>query len=98
LGELLHSELNELVKIFPNEIQQINGIGLIAAIIFREKYSGAGNSRPVSKIAERCFQKGLLVVHTGRESIKIGPPLTISEDAIIEGVSVIREAMSEIFR
>ncbi len=98
LGNLLHSELNKLVEIFPNDIQQINGIGLIAAIIFREKYSGAGNSRQVSLIAERCYQKGLLVVHTGRESIKIGPPLTISEDAIIEGVSVIREAMNEIFK
>jgi 4-aminobutyrate aminotransferase-like enzyme len=37
------------------------------------------------------------VVHTGRESIKIGPPLTISEEAIIEGVDVIRESMNEIF-
>ena len=27
------------------------------------------------------MQKGLLVVHTGRESIKIGPPLTITENA-----------------
>ena len=31
------------------------------------------------------MQQGLLLVHTGRESIKIGPPLTISDDALIEG-------------
>jgi 4-aminobutyrate aminotransferase-like enzyme len=42
------------------------------------------------------MQKGLLVVHTGRESIKIGPPLTILDKALLEGVSVLGEAISEI--
>jgi 4-aminobutyrate aminotransferase-like enzyme len=71
---------------------------MIAAIIFNERYTGSGNATAVSLIAEKCFQKGLLVVHTGRESIKIGPPLTISQDALIEGVSVIHEAMGEVFK
>ena len=57
-----------------------------------------GNAKLISKIAEKCFQKGLLVVHTGRESIKIGPPLTISSEAIVEGVNVIEEAMKEVFK
>jgi 4-aminobutyrate aminotransferase-like enzyme len=42
------------------------------------------------------MQKGLLVVHTGRESIKIGPPLTISDEALLEGVTVIGESIAEI--
>ena len=42
------------------------------------------------------MQKGLLVVHTGRESIKIGPPLTISDEALLEGVAVLGEAIAEI--
>ena len=41
------------------------------------------------------FQKGLLVVHTGRESIKIGPPLTISDEAIMEGVQAMKESIKE---
>ncbi len=97
-GRLLHSELNALAHEFPNEIQQINGIGMIAAIIFTKRFAGPGNATQVSQLAEKCFQKGLLVVHTGRESIKIGPPLTISEDAITERIQVLREAMIEIFR
>jgi 4-aminobutyrate aminotransferase-like enzyme len=97
-GELLHQELQNLIKLFPEHIQQINGIGMVAAIIFKEKYSGNGNAIKISLIAEKCFQKGLLVVHTGRESIKIGPPLTITKEALIEGVAVIREAMIEVFQ
>jgi 4-aminobutyrate aminotransferase-like enzyme len=42
------------------------------------------------------MDKGLLVVHTGRESIKIGPPLTIEDGAVMEAVDVLGEAIAEI--
>jgi 4-aminobutyrate aminotransferase-like enzyme len=95
-GNVLHSELNKLKERFPEDIQQINGKGLIAAIIFSEKYKQAQYAQKISEITEKCFQKGLLVVHTGRESIKIGPPLTITQEAIMEGVNVILEAVQEV--
>ena len=40
-----------------------------------------------------CMKRGLLLVHTGRESIKIGPPLTISQDALLEGVEILRDSI-----
>jgi 4-aminobutyrate aminotransferase-like enzyme len=42
------------------------------------------------------MQKGLLVVHTGRESIKLGPPLTITDDALLEAMGVFEEAALEV--
>ena len=51
-------------------------------------------------ICEKAMQKGLLLIHTGRESIKLAPPLTITEDALVEGLEVldlcIDEAMKDI--
>jgi 4-aminobutyrate aminotransferase-like enzyme len=44
------------------------------------------------------MQKGLLVVHTGRESIKLGPPLTINDEALSEGLDVLVESFYEVFR
>jgi 4-aminobutyrate aminotransferase-like enzyme len=41
------------------------------------------------------MQRGLLVVHTGRESIKIGPPLNISDEALLEGSTIIEETVGE---
>ena len=41
------------------------------------------------------MQKGLILVHTGRESIKIGPPLTITKSALLEGISVLDESIFE---
>ena len=46
-------------------------------------------------ICEKAFQKGLLVVHTGRESIKLAPPLTINEDALLEGIEVLKECIQD---
>lgn len=90
-GVLLTDVLAKFRQHFPS-IAWISGAGLIAAIVFKnpegEKFA--------SRVAERCMQKGLLVAHTGRESIKIGPPLTIPDDALLEGVQVIGEAISEI--
>ena len=40
--------------------------------------------------------RGLLVVRTGRESIKLGPPLCISEEALLEGLDVLDESISTI--
>ena len=44
------------------------------------------------------MQKGLLVVYTGRESIKIGPPLTISKKAIEEGLEILDDEIIKVFK
>ena len=46
-------------------------------------------------ICDKAFQNGLLVVHTGRESIKLAPPLTINEDALLEGIDVLKECIQD---
>ena len=95
-GELLFGALSELQARFPNRISHLLGRGLIAAVLFRHPETGLPDGSFTSKVAELCMQKGLLVVHTGRESIKIGPPLTITDEALIEGVNVLGEAISEV--
>lgn len=95
-GKLLIKKLNTIKDKNPNNISYVLGQGLLAAVLFKNKKTGAPDSFFASKVAELCMRKGLLVVHTGRESIKIGPPLTISDEALIEGVEVFHEAINEI--
>ncbi len=95
-GELLFNALYELQMLYPQRIERLLGKGLIAAVLFRHPETGEPDSLFASRVAELCMQKGLLVVHTGRESIKIGPPLTILDRALLEGVNVLGEAISEI--
>jgi 4-aminobutyrate aminotransferase-like enzyme len=94
-GKILHEKLNQ-IKINSNGlISAVLGKGMIASILFQDKINKLPESLVPSKISEKCMQKGLLVVHTGRESIKIGPPLTITDEALLEGLSVIEEIIGE---
>jgi len=95
-GELLFCALRSMQERFPGRVSNILGNGLIAAVLFKHPQTGAADGPFTSLVAELCMQKGLLVVHTGRESIKIGPPLTISDEALLEGVEVLCEAIAEV--
>lgn len=95
-GEIMRKELESLQAVFDQYISWVLGKGLIYAILFKDPLTGNPDPSMASMVAERCMHKGLLVVHTGRESVKIGPPLSIPDDAILEGVSVIKEALLEL--
>lgn len=95
-GEVLSAALGRLQQRFPDRISNLLGRGLIAGVLFSHPNTGEPDGPFTSRVAERCMQKGLLVVHTGRESIKIGPPLTITDAALLEGVEVLGEAVAEI--
>ena len=69
-------------------------VQLIAALIFNSP-EGEPLSSLCDEISLSCLEKGLLVVNTGRESIKLGPPLIINEEALIEGIEVIKESILE---
>jgi 4-aminobutyrate aminotransferase-like enzyme len=95
-GELLFSALYKLQGRFSDRISHLLGKGLIAAVLFKHPKTDEVDGPFTSAVAELCMQKGLLVVHTGRESIKIGPPLTITDDALLEGVDVLGESIAEV--
>ena len=79
---------------FSDEIKFISSKGLIAAIIFKRKRN---INSLLKDVCMECMRNGLLVVYTGRESIKIGPPLTISNSALKEGLDVLEKSIFQIF-
>lgn len=95
-GTLLFAALHKLQARFPARISHLLGRGLISAVLFKHPETGEADGPFTSQVAELCMQKGLLVVHTGRESIKIGPPLTITDEALLEGVEVLGEAIAAV--
>ena len=97
-GNLLKSKLNELKEVSQGRISHVLGEGLISAILFQDPVTGAADDLIASQISEKCYEKGLLVVHTGRESIKLGPPLTISDEALFEGIDIIIESFNEVVK
>lgn len=94
LGESFHNKLHSLRARFPEHISSVQGKGLVAGVLFNDP-----NGKPLSslcdRIAERCMQRGLLVVHTGRESIKLAPPLSINWEALQEGLDAFADSVTE---
>ena len=93
--EILKKSLNNLKLKFPEVINNYYGEGLIASVIFND-FNNVSKNELASQVSEKCMQKGLLVVHTGRESIKLGPPLIITDEALLEAMSVFQEAIIEV--
>lgn len=94
LGVKFHEELTRIKSKYSEYISSVQGVGLLAAVIFNDK-QGAALSSLCDLISEKCLQTGLLVVHTGRESIKLAPPLMIHEEAMMEGLQVFEMAVSD---
>ena len=94
LGEVFHLRLQEIKVRFAKYIRYVTGKGLVAALLFYD-----GENQPLSDlctaICEAAMRKGLLVVCTGRESIKLAPPLTISQEGMLEGLQTLEEAIAE---
>ncbi len=95
-GKLFREALESIQRQFPERISWILGNGMIMAVLFQDPATGKADGPFASRVAERCMQKGVLPVHTGRESIKLGPPLTISDEALLEGIAVLAESIAEV--
>jgi 4-aminobutyrate aminotransferase-like enzyme len=95
LGELFHARLNELKSNFSDHIGHVLGRGLLAALHFVDR-NGTALVDVANAVCQEAMRRGLLVVHTGRETIKLAPPLSITEDAIVEGLSVLSDSIKAV--
>lgn len=95
-GRILHRYLFKLKDSFPHRISGVYGRGLLAALLIKNPKDNQPDAVFASRVCEKAMQKGLLLVHTGRESVKIGPPLTITDAALNEGLKVLEETISEV--
>ena len=90
----MHKKLLNIKNKYPN-LFSVYGKGLIAAIIFDKSEKNINTK--LKLLVEKCIKDGLLLVYTGRESIKIGPPLTITKNALHEGIKIIEKNINLVF-
>jgi len=80
--------LKKLNKKYPSIIDITLGKGLIGSIIFKDAYNLKG--RDIANIfCNQSLKNKLLVCNTGRESVKLGPPLIINKKQLIEALNII---------
>lgn len=99
MGEILHAELQRIASLFGNRVGAVHGKGLVAAV---QLVKSGGDMQPdvdaAWAVVRGCVERGLMLfspVGPGGGSVKICPPLVITEDAVREGAGVLEEAMAD---
>ncbi|PZC75566.1 ornithine aminotransferase, mitochondrial [Helicoverpa armigera] len=83
LGKVLVEELNKIPK---NKITTVRGRGLMCAIVVHD-------SIPAYNVCLRLRDAGLLTKTTHGQTIRLAPPLVITEQQIREGANIIRQVL-----
>jgi 4-aminobutyrate aminotransferase / (S)-3-amino-2-methylpropionate transaminase / 5-aminovalerate transaminase len=97
VGATLHQGLRALQSRFP-QIGTVAGKGLVAGVACVAPGSKNPDGELAWDVVRRCVTKGVLMfspVGPGGGTVKISPPLVISEDAILESIAVLEEAFTE---
>jgi 4-aminobutyrate aminotransferase-like enzyme len=97
MGNVLHRRLAAIRSRFP-QIGAVAGKGLVAGLCCVRPGGKEPDPDLAWNVVRLCFEKGVLMfspVGFGGATVKISPPLVITEDAIVESTAVLEEAFAE---
>lgn len=92
--KLFDKRLSEIELKYIGRVK-VFGEGMIKAIIFYDN-KGAPDIDSTNKIVDELLTRRLLVVKTGRESIKLGPPLNIKRRNLEKGLNILDNSINKI--
>jgi 4-aminobutyrate aminotransferase / (S)-3-amino-2-methylpropionate transaminase / 5-aminovalerate transaminase len=95
---LLMDGLRQIQQKRPDAIGHVTARGLVGGMQM-VKAGKQPDHDTAHAIIEKCFHKGLLFfapVGAWGQTVKIAPPLTITREALSEGLSVLAEAVNEV--
>ena len=96
--KIVRAKFEEMQRHFPERISAIHGFGLAFAAVVVKPGTKDLDVNFVDRVIERAYEKGVMSIRTITGTIKIGPPLTIPDEALIEAMDVLIESMDEIVR
>ncbi len=98
LEKTLFEGLKKIQARHPEVIGHVTARGLVAGMQTLKHGKKEPDHDLAHSIIERCFHKGLLMfgpVGAWGQTVKIAPPLTITREAVEEGIAVLAEATDE---
>ena len=95
-GRLVEPAMRRIQERFPKHIARFTGKGLLWTFHVRNPRTGELDPDLAAEWTWATVQRGVMLFHTMRPSIKICPPLIIPEEALLEGIEVMGEALESI--
>jgi 4-aminobutyrate aminotransferase/diaminobutyrate-pyruvate transaminase/4-aminobutyrate aminotransferase/(S)-3-amino-2-methylpropionate transaminase len=99
LGDVLVPEAIRIGRRFARHVGAVHGLGLVASMHVVKPGGIEPDAATASAIVRRCVEKGLMLfapVGYGGASVKLSPPLVISEEALRDGLCALEEALEEV--
>ncbi len=90
-GSELRAGLVGLQQRFPGVVSNARGLGLMCALDLPN-----GDLR--AKVVRRCFEDGMIVLPCGPRSVRFRPTLSVTAEAIAEGVSRLERSVAAVAR
>jgi 4-aminobutyrate aminotransferase len=88
-GDQAFAGLAELRRRFPRLITEVRGKGLMIGVEF-------DTAEHAEEVQWAAFQKGLLVLECGKTSVRMSPPLTVTEAEMATGLRIFAEAVAQV--
>jgi 4-aminobutyrate aminotransferase len=81
--------LRPLVGRFDGLVRDVRGLGLMLGVEF-------DTAEHAEEVQWACFVRGLLVLECGRSSVRLSPPLTVSEAEMVTALRLVVEAVAQV--
>lgn len=99
IGRRLRGHLEALQQAHPNVIGDVRGLGpMLAMELVKDAETKEPNMDLTAAVTAGTLQRGLITIRAGLYSncVRFLPPLTLSDDQIDEGMTVLSEVMAEV--
>jgi 4-aminobutyrate aminotransferase/diaminobutyrate-pyruvate transaminase/4-aminobutyrate aminotransferase/(S)-3-amino-2-methylpropionate transaminase len=101
MGEILLPELRRVADKFPDHVGAVHGKGLVASLHMVKPGGIEPSPGLASDVVRSSVEKGLLMfapVGYAGASVKVSPPLVMTEEPLRESIAVLEEALEETIR
>ena len=95
VGSYLKKRLKELMDKYE-VIGDVRGLGLMVGMeLVKNRESKEPNTELLERVIKSSFKKGLIIIGSGKSTLRFSPPLNITEDAVDEAVDIVEESIRE---
>jgi 4-aminobutyrate aminotransferase/(S)-3-amino-2-methylpropionate transaminase len=99
VGKAMHERLGKMQQKHSDVVGPVMGKGLIAAVHFTKPGTKEPDADLAWEVVRKCVESGVLLfspVGLGGGTIKVNPPLVITEEAALEGCEVIEKSLEAV--
>lgn len=96
VGEHMVKRLREMQERYEI-IGDVRGLGLMVGVEFvKDRRTKEPATKERGKIVQEAFKKGLLLLGAGKSSLRLAPPLIITEEEADVGLDILEETIKEV--